>query len=58
MGQATVAELAERLELSGAAVRKHMDDLVDAGFVEASDRPPYGPDTRRAVVVGQRASIT
>lgn len=47
MGQATVAELAERLELSGAAVRKHMDDLVEAGFVEASDRPPYGPDTRR-----------
>jgi predicted ArsR family transcriptional regulator len=47
MGQATVAELAERLELSGAAVRKHMDDLVDAGFVEASDRPSYGPDTRR-----------
>ncbi len=47
MGQATVAELAERLELSGAAVRKHMDDLVDEGFVEASDRPPYGPDTRR-----------
>jgi predicted ArsR family transcriptional regulator len=47
MGQATVAELAERLELSGAAVRKHMDDLVDAGFVEASDRPQYGPDTRR-----------
>jgi predicted ArsR family transcriptional regulator len=47
MGQATVAELAERLELSGAAVRKHMDDLVDAGFVEASDRPPYGPDNRR-----------
>ncbi len=47
MGQATVAELAERLELSGAAVRKHMDDLVEAGFVESSDRPPYGPDTRR-----------
>lgn len=47
MGQATVADLAERLELSGAAVRKHMDDLVGAGFVEASDRPPYGPDTRR-----------
>lgn len=47
MGQATVAELAVRLELSGAAVRKHMDDLVGAGFVEASDRPPYGPDTRR-----------
>ncbi|MCU0263331.1 MAG: MarR family transcriptional regulator [Candidatus Nanopelagicales bacterium] len=47
MGQATVTELAERLELSGAAVRKHMDDLVEAGLVEASDRPAYGPDTRR-----------
>ena len=47
MGQATVAELAEQLELSGAAVRKHMDDLVGAGFVAASDRPPYGPDIRR-----------
>jgi predicted ArsR family transcriptional regulator len=47
MGQATVTELAERLELSGAAVRKHMEDLVEAGLVEASDRPAYGPDTRR-----------
>jgi predicted ArsR family transcriptional regulator len=47
MGQATVADLAERLELSGAAVRKHMEDLVEAGLVEASDRPAYGPDTRR-----------
>ena len=47
MGQATVTDLAERLELSGAAVRKHMDDLVEAGLVEASDRPAYGPDTRR-----------
>ncbi len=47
MGQATVTDLAERLELSGAAVRKHMEDLVEAGLVEASDRPAYGPDTRR-----------
>ncbi len=46
-GPATVAELAERLDLSGAAVRKHMDDLVEAGLVEASDRPQYGPDKRR-----------
>ncbi len=45
-GPATVAELAERLELSGAAVRKHMDDLVEAGLVEAADRPQYGPDNR------------
>ena len=47
VGQATVAELAERLELSGAAVRKHMDDLVEAGMAEASDRPSFGPDIRR-----------
>ena len=38
-----VAELADRLELSGAAVRKHMDELVEAGMAEASDRPSYGP---------------
>ena len=47
VGQATVAELADRLELSGAAVRKHMDELVEAGMAEASDRPSYGPDNRR-----------
>ena len=47
VGQATVAELAERLELSGAAVRKHMDDLVEAGMAEASARPSFGPDIRR-----------
>lgn len=45
-GPATVAELAERLDLTGAAVRKHLDDLVSGGRVTASDRPPYGPDTR------------
>ena len=47
VGQATVAELAERLDLSGAAVRKHMDDLVEAGLAEASDRPTFGPDIRQ-----------
>ncbi|HEX6887946.1 MAG TPA: metalloregulator ArsR/SmtB family transcription factor [Candidatus Nanopelagicales bacterium] len=46
-GAATVAELAERLDLTGAAVRKHLDDLVDAKLVESSDRPPYGPHQRR-----------
>ena len=46
-GTATVAELAERLDLTGAAVRKHLDELVDADLVECSDRPAFGPDTRR-----------
>jgi predicted ArsR family transcriptional regulator len=45
-GPATVADLAERLELTGAAVRKHLDDLVDAGLVDCTDRPPFGPDNR------------
>ncbi len=46
-GSATVAELAERLDLTGAAVRKHLDDLLEAGHVASSERPPYGPDNRR-----------
>lgn len=45
-GPATVSELADRLELTGAAVRKHVDDLVAGGLVEGSERPPFGPDTR------------
>jgi predicted ArsR family transcriptional regulator len=45
-GPATVAQLAERLDLTGAAVRKHLDDLVADGRVECTDRPPYGPDNR------------
>lgn len=46
-GPATVSELAERLELTGAAVRKHIDDLVASGLVEGSDRPPFGPASPR-----------
>lgn len=45
-GPATVSELAERLGLTGAAVRKHVDDLVATGLVEGSERPPYGPHSR------------
>ena len=41
-----MAQLAERLDLTGAAIRKHLDDLVADGRVECSDRPPYGPDNR------------
>lgn len=46
-GTATVAELADRLDLTGAAVRRHLDELVDAGLVGCGDRPAFGPDTRR-----------
>lgn len=45
-GPSTVAQLAERLDLTGAAVRKHLDDLVADGRVDCTDRPPYGPDNR------------
>ncbi len=46
-GASTVAELAERLDLTGAAVRKHLDELVEAGLVDCTERPPYGPEKRR-----------
>lgn len=45
-GPATVSGVAQRLDLTGAAIRKHLDDLVAAGLVGCSDRPPYGPDNR------------
>jgi len=43
-GPQTVATLAERLDLSTTAVRRHLDALVDDGFAEAGERAPYGPD--------------
>ena len=49
-GPATTAGLAERLDLSTTAVRRHLDALVDAGLVDSSERAPYGPaavDRRR-----------
>lgn len=45
-GTATVADLAERLDLTGTAVRKHLDELVEEGLAEFSDRPAFGPDNR------------
>jgi len=42
-GPQTTAALAERLGLTSAAVRRHLDALVDAGHVEAGERAPYGP---------------
>ena len=46
-GPATAASLADRLGLTAAAVRRHLDALVADGQVDARDRAPYGPDPRR-----------
>jgi predicted ArsR family transcriptional regulator len=42
-GPQTAAALAERLDLSTTAVRRHLDALVESGHVESGDRAPYGP---------------
>jgi predicted ArsR family transcriptional regulator len=42
-GPQTAAALAERLDLSTTAVRRHLDALVESGDVEAGERAPYGP---------------
>lgn len=41
-GPSTAADLAERLELTPAAVRRHLDALVAEGIVEPRDRRVYG----------------
>ncbi|WP_446037339.1 helix-turn-helix transcriptional regulator [Streptomyces sp. SID1143] len=41
-GPSTAAELAQRLELTQAAVRRHLDALVAEGVVEARDKRVYG----------------
>ena len=42
-GSATAATLADELGMTGAGIRKHLDALLEAGLVEASERAPYGP---------------
>ncbi len=46
-GPATAAALAERLELTAAAVRRHLDVLVAEGYADVGDRAPYGPAPSR-----------
>ncbi|MEU9559582.1 helix-turn-helix transcriptional regulator [Streptomyces fumanus] len=45
-GPSTVAELAERLRLTQAAVRRHLDALTADNVVEARERRVYGTRTR------------
>ena len=41
-GPSTTADLAERLELTPAAVRRHLDHLVEAGTVDSAEQRVYG----------------
>ncbi len=41
-GPSTAAALAERLDLTAAAVRRHLDHLLEEGAVEARDARPSG----------------
>lgn len=41
-GPSTAADLAQLLDLTPAAVRRHLDQLVELGSVEARDRRVYG----------------
>ncbi len=46
-GPATVTAVAQRLQISTTAVRRHLDSLQSDGLVESTERPPYGPSPRR-----------
>jgi len=46
-GPATAAELAQHLGHSPGVVRRHLDSLVAAGLVSASERRPFGPEPVR-----------
>jgi predicted ArsR family transcriptional regulator len=41
-GPSTAADLADRLDLTAAAVRRHLDHLSDEGLVEAREQKIYG----------------
>jgi predicted ArsR family transcriptional regulator len=45
-GPSSAAVLAERLELTPAAVRRHLDHLLEAGLVESREERVYGPRGR------------
>ena len=42
-GPSTAADISSELGLTGAGIRKHLDVLIAAGYVHASERAPYGP---------------
>lgn len=46
-GPACAVELAERLEITPAGVRRHIDALSALGYLVGGDRPAYGPAPSR-----------
>ena len=46
-GPRTAPDLAETLGLTVQAVRRHLDHLVAAGFVDSHESRPFGPSPRR-----------
>ena len=46
-GPATAPELAERLEMTAAGIRRHLDILTADGIVESGERPAFGPAPTR-----------
>ncbi len=42
LGPSTAVTLAERLDLTPAAVRRHLDHMLESGLVEARDQRPRG----------------
>ncbi|MCB0916078.1 MAG: MarR family transcriptional regulator [Actinobacteria bacterium] len=46
-GALTAGELASRLLLTGTAVRRHLDTLIEDGYAEANEERPFGPTPRR-----------
>ena len=47
IGAATAVDLAEQLFLTPTAVRRHLDVLMERGYVVASEEQPFGPTRRR-----------
>lgn len=46
-GPATAAELAQRLGMTAAGVRRHLDSLESDGLLESGERPAFGPTPSR-----------
>ncbi|MFN8126387.1 MAG: helix-turn-helix domain-containing protein [Candidatus Nanopelagicales bacterium] len=46
-GPATAPELARRLGLTAAGVRRHLDSLEADGLIESGERPAFGPAPSR-----------